>query len=93
MFDLMSMQIQRTMQEIKTTVLYRPEPEWSDYEIYRLCESLMTEVSGHPDYPNYLILYGHYTVGQIYKAWNVGAECIVRTRIGLATLPFKPSFI
>ncbi len=93
--DLNLMQIEENRRRLKTTVLYRQNGNWHPLEVGLLTTNLDTEVSCHPKYPEYLILFGHYTKQQTLGALR-GCQAYIATQVtGMESdkLPFNPGFI
>lgn len=91
--DLIRVALENNQQTIKTTVLCRPNGSWLKVEVSQFCDGLMTEVSGHPDHPEYLILFGHYTKEETLRALMGGVAYTAVKVVGIKELPFRPSFI
>jgi len=93
--DLTGMRREENLRNLKTTVLCRKRGIWSQPEIDRLVSGLVTEVSQHPEYPEYLIIFGHYTKEQVLKTILGGVAFTTRSVTGTDSkeLPFYPGFI
>jgi len=92
--NLVAMQIEENRRNRKITVLRREGHTWHEAEVAKLCNGLNTEVSGHPQHPEYLILCGHHTKEQTLQAL-VGGQAYTATQItGLKSegVPFIPGF-
>lgn len=90
--DLMGMHVEKSLRELKLTVLHRPGGFWNKVEVSRLCDGLMTEVYGHPQHPEHLILRGHFTKEQTLKALLGGIAYTATQVTGIKNeaLPFRP---
>lgn len=92
--NLMLLQIVEGRHNLKMTVLYRKDGMWREREVDKLVNGLMTEVSNHPQHPEYLVLYGHYTKEATLKALGGGQAYTTTAIIGTdnTELPFVPGF-
>jgi hypothetical protein len=90
--DLVGMQVRENMRNLKLTVLHRPGGIWSNVDVSRLANGLMTEVYNHPKHPEHLILFGHYSKEQTLEALLGGMAYTATQLVGLnnEALPFKP---
>lgn len=93
--DLMLMQREQTAREMKMTVLHRPNGVWHLIEVGRLVNGLMTEVSQHPEYPEYLVIYGHHTKEKTLEVMLGGIAYTATQITGMESrkLPFIPGFM
>jgi hypothetical protein len=93
--DLVGMQVEKNMRELKLTVLHRPSGTWDKIEVSRFVGGLMTNVYSHPQHPEHLILHGHYTKEQTLKALLGGITYTATQVVGInnEALPFRPSLI
>lgn len=92
--DLMGIIMADNLRQLKTTVLFRKEGVWHREEVGRLVNGLMTEVSQHPENPEYLVLRGHYTKEETLRAL-IGGVAYTATQVTGADapeLPFKRPF-
>ncbi|HBI33924.1 MAG TPA: hypothetical protein DEA43_04100 [Candidatus Moranbacteria bacterium] len=91
----MAMQIEENRCKVKMTVLYRKGGTWQSCEVSRLADGLITEVSQHPKYPEYLIVFGHYTKEQTLVAHGGGLVYTATQITGIENkeLPFIPGFV
>lgn len=89
---LLVAEVREKRNNVKMTVLHRPNGQWYRLEISRLVGGLMTEASQRRDFPEYVILFGHYTKEQTLKAlW--GGEAYTATQVtGLDGAPFNPGW-
>lgn len=78
--------------ELKYTVLHRPNGVWHESEVARLIDGLPTEVSRLPKFPEYLILFGHFTKEETLKAIMGGVAYTATQVTGTKDLPFHPGF-
>jgi hypothetical protein len=94
LMDLVGMQVEKNRREMKMTVLYRSSGKWHLSEVSKLVNGLMTEISQHPQYTEYLIVYGHYTKEQTLKVLGGGVAYTATQVIGIQDdkLPFVPGF-
>lgn len=83
---------QNNQSDLKMTVLHRKNGLWGDIELVLLRIGLVTEVSTHPSFPQYLILLGHHTIEETLNVINFGPTHTVSQLIGIdnQNLPFKP---
>lgn len=95
MFDFTGMQMEDNRRKLKTTVLHRPGGVWHRSEVSKLGGGLKTEVSEHPEYPEYLVIFGHFTKEQTLQAIGGGIAytAIQVTGMDSENLPFSPGFI
>ncbi|MDD5464095.1 MAG: hypothetical protein PHP62_03020 [Candidatus Moranbacteria bacterium] len=93
--NLMAMQIEENRQKVKMTILRREGGTWQTWEVSNLACGLMTEVSQHPQHPEFLVVFGHYTKEQTLKAHGGGLAYNAIEIIGISDprLPFIPSFV
>lgn len=93
--DLLAMEREKRIKNLKMTILFRAGGTWTGMEVDRLMSGLMTETSGHPDHPEYVILLGHYTKPETLKALLGGQTYTAEQIVGLRNpkLPFTPSFM
>jgi len=91
--DIMGMQIAKKRSTTESTVLYRSGGVWRPLEVDRLVNGLMTEVSQHPQYPEYLILCRHFTKAQALEAIGGCQAFIAEQMTGVDGLPFTPGWI
>lgn len=92
--DLIGMEIAENMRKLKLTVLHRPGGTWSDVEVSRLVNGLLTEAYSHQENPEYLILFGHHSKEETLQAL-LGAMAYTATQlIGINNeeLPFRLPF-
>lgn len=91
--DLFAMQLADNRRNLKTTVLHRPGGQWLGVEISRLVGGLNTEVSQHPQHPEYVIIFGHFTKEQTLRAIRGGIAYTATAVTGVDELPYLPGFI
>ena len=93
--NLVAMQIVENRRNLKMTILYRDGGEWHSSEIGKLKNGLMTEASGHPQHPEYLILLGHHTKEATLEVLGGGQAYTAIKIVGVdnRSLPFIPNFI
>jgi len=93
--DLLAMEMAKNRRELKMTVLHRPGGVWHDSEVDKFTDGLMTEVSGHPQHPESIIILGHYTKEETLDEIGGGMAYTGTQVIGLQDerLPFRPGFI
>ena len=93
--NLTVFKIQEGLRALKVTVLHRQGGRWYSAEISLLCHGLMTEVSSHPSFPGYLVLFGHHTKEETLAAIMGGQAYTATPLIGVEDrrLPFRPGFI
>lgn len=91
--DLFAMQVAENHHSLRTTLLCRRHGEWHRSEIDALAIGLTTEVVQKPGYPEYLILFKHFTKEETLKALGGGQSYIVNQIVGIKGLPFDPGFI
>ncbi len=78
----------------KITVLYRKGGKWSDQEVGRLVGGLLIEVCSRGDFPEYLLLLGHFSKEQTLKVL-MGGEAYTATQVTSTDspdLPFVPGW-
>ncbi|MFA6437142.1 MAG: hypothetical protein WC242_03190 [Candidatus Paceibacterota bacterium] len=68
MSDLQLAMMEENRRNLKVTVLHRPGGKWTNIEVGRLINGLMTEAVQCRDHPEYVVLYGHYTKEQTLEA-------------------------
>lgn len=92
--DLVKMQIDENSRKLRMTVLHRENGTWYQGEVEKLTSGLMTEVSGHPQHPHYLIIFGHHTKDATLKALGGGQAYTATKIVGIddEKIPFNPSF-
>ena len=91
--DLVGINIAERRRSLKMTILHRSGGVWHSFEVGKLVNGLMTELSQHPRHPEYLILFGHYSKEEALKALG-GGQAYTATQItGMDNkeLPFVPS--
>jgi len=93
--DLIGKEITKRNLELKMTILYRPNGIWHPSETTKLVNNFMTALSEHPQHPEYLVIYGHYTKEETLNAIGGGVAYTATQITGLQNeeLPFKPRFI
>jgi len=91
MIDLTAMQMLENRRKLKVTVLHRPGGVWHEIEVSRLVNGLSTEVRSHPQHPEHLLLYGHYTKEQALAAILGGVAFTATQMTGIEDLPWFPS--
>jgi hypothetical protein len=76
------------------TVLRRPGGVWHVSEVGRLINDLTIAASGHPQHPEYLIVFGHHTMEEMHEALGEGAAYTATQITGMdhKDLPFVPNF-
>ena len=77
---------------IEMTVLHRKGGIWHQSEVGKLASGLITTVSERSQYPEYIILWGHYTKEATLKAL-VGGQAYTATKVTRTDdkrLPFIP---
>jgi len=72
MSDLQLLMMEENRRNLKVTVLHRPGGKWHDVEVSKLVDGLITEISQHPQHPEYLVVFGHHTKEQTLKALGGG---------------------
>lgn len=92
--NLVAMQIAENRRNLKMTVLRRQGGTWHQSEVSKLVNGLMTEVSERPQYPEYLVLFGHYIKDKTLKTLGGGQAYIATKIVGTDNkdLPFVPGF-
>ena len=93
--DLVGMKVEDNRRRVKMTVLRRNGGKWHLLEVNRLVVGLKTEASQHPQYSEYVVLFGHFSKEQALKAL-LGGEAFIATQvIGIQTkdLPFNPGWV
>ena len=87
--------ILHTEDETKLTVLYREGGTWCSSEINKLCVSLFTEVVSRQNFPEYLVLFGHYTRERVLCVLGGGWAFTANQIVGLNNkeLPFPVSWL
>ena len=93
--NLMAMQIEENRRNVKMTVLRREGGTWQSWEIGNLVNNLMTEISHHPQHPEHLVVFGHYSKERALKAHGGGLAFTATQITGIQSkeLPFMPGFI
>ncbi len=93
--DLLGMQIEESRRKLKMTVLRREGGTWHPTEVGKLVNGLMTEVSQHPKFQEYLVLFGHHTKEATLKAIGAGQAYTALQITGTHSkeLPFVPGFV
>ena len=93
--DLQYLMLEEKMRTLKMTVLHRSGGQWYPVEVSRLVEGLRTEASQHPQFPEYVILFGHHTKEATLRALWGGVAYIATQITGMdhKDLPFKPGFL
>jgi hypothetical protein len=82
--------IQERRNSLKTTLLKRENGTWPQVEISRMVHNLTTEVASHPQFSEYLIIFGHFTKEEVLKAIWGGLAFTATKMTGLTNLPFNP---
>ncbi len=92
--DLVGMMVAENRRNLKMTVLHRPGGTWHQSEVDKLVNGLKTEARQHPQHPEHLILFGHYTKEATLKALGGGQAYTATQVVGTdcKELPFKPGF-
>lgn len=92
--NLVAMQVAENRRNLKMTVLRREGGTWHQSEVGKFTNGLMTEVSGHPQHPEYLVLFGHHTKAATLKALGGGQAYTATEIVGTDNkeLPFVPGF-
>jgi hypothetical protein len=92
--NLMGLHLAKLRSELKMTVLKREGGKWVPQEVHKLVGGLTTEASEHPQHPEYVILFGHYTKEQTLRAIGGGSAYIATQVTGLPNdeVPFTPGF-
>ena len=92
--NLIAMQVAENRRNLKMTLLRREGGVWHRSEVEKLVNGLMTEVSEHPQHPEYLILFGHHTKEVTLNALGGAQAYIVIQIVGTdcKELPFVPGF-
>lgn len=85
--NLVAMGMIENHKKMKVTILHRPGGVWHNSEVGRLVEGLTTEASGHPQRPEYLMLFGHYTKEQTLRAIGGGVAYTVKPITGVYRNP------
>ena len=75
------------------TILYREGGKWLPSEVGKIVRGLKTIASGHPEYPEYVILMGHHTKEATLEALDGGLAYTATQVTGSDQLPFKPLFV
>jgi cytochrome c-type biogenesis protein CcmH/NrfG len=93
--NLVAMQIAENRRTIKMTVLRREGGTWNRSEVSKLVNGLTTEASQHPQHPEHLVLFGHYTKDATLKALDGGQAYTATQIVGNDNkdLPFVPGFV
>ena len=91
--NLTGMQIAENRRNLKMTILYRKGGKWHDSEVGKFINGLTTEMSQHPEHPEYVILWGHYTKEETLAALGGGFAYTTTQVTGIDSkeLPFKPT--
>jgi hypothetical protein len=92
--NLVAMGIAESRRETKMTILHRPDGVWHVSEVGRLINCLTIAASEHPQYPEYLIVFGHYTKEETLQALGGGVAYTATQITGMdhRDLPFVPNF-
>ncbi|MEK7585565.1 MAG: hypothetical protein AAB455_03595 [Patescibacteria group bacterium] len=92
--DLVAMGVAENRKNFKMTLLHRPNGTWPEAEVGWLVSKLGTVATHHPEHPEHLLLWGHYTKEQTLKALGGGKAYTASMVTGMqaAELPFVPSF-
>jgi hypothetical protein len=94
-FDFQAMRMEENSQKLKMTILYRSGGKWHIEEVRRLVLGLTTEASQLPIFPEYVVLFGHFTKEQTLEALLGGVAYTATQVTGVDSkeLPFNPGFI
>jgi len=87
---LITQDILEKRRSLKTTLLHRPNGVWHDSEVSNLVNDLHTEVMQHPQFPEHLLLYGHFTKKQTVGPAAGPTWTAIRVT-GTDSLPWFPS--
>lgn len=88
------MSVRAAQEQLQITILHRKDDTWLPQEVGKLVNGLMTEASEHPQHPEYVLLYGHYTKERTLTVLG-GAKAYTTVQVvGLRNeqLPFRPTF-
>ena len=91
---LMPLEVERIRREIQLTILHRPSGDWTSSESGRIVNGLMTEMEQHPQYPEYAILFGHYSKQDVLQALSGGVSFTALQVTGVEDerLPWRTRF-
>jgi len=80
---------------LTVTVLRRHNGTWARYEVDRFTRGLQTDVCEDLDFPEYLLLFGHFTKAETIQVIREGNDYTATQVTGSDScdLPFKPRFI
>lgn len=92
--NLMALQVAENMRKLEMTVLFRQGGTWSREEVSNITNGLMTQVSSHPQHPEYLVLFKHFTKAKALEAHGGGLAFTATQVTGVQNkdLPFVPGF-